>query len=77
MYELKKMVNNATIGMSIKEQKEMQVYIGDDEELNGVHQAYCAGYCNRDNEYDKYIFQNIDDCSLKGEKKVNKIYLIS
>jgi hypothetical protein len=51
-------------GMSIKEIKELPVYIGDDEELNGIHNAYFVELQNsEDSEFD--INELIDNCSTK------------
>lgn len=48
-------------GMSLEEVKELPVYIGDDNELNGIH---CAGECqilDADDEEDRYYVEMINE----------------
>ena len=54
------------------------VYLGDDEELNGVHEAYEAGEARRDDPRDGFIFNNIDAYSWgEDTSKIKTIFLIS
>lgn len=58
-------------GYSSKEIAEMPVYIGDDDELNGIHTAWYANIVNEDNENDKYFIEmiNEDCCNIKFNGK--------
>lgn len=59
-------------GMDIDEIIQLPIYLGDDEELNGIHNAwFCQMIDSRDNE-DKYIMEMIDE-----NNDHHKIILIS
>lgn len=51
-------------GMADEEIKALPVYIGDDEELNGIHTAY---YCEQidGNDEDIDFLINADSCNIK------------
>lgn len=51
-------------GMTDEEIKALPVYIGDDDELNGIHTAY---YCEHFSEYDENYIEliNADSCNIK------------
>ena len=53
---------------SEKEIRDMIVYIGDDEELNGIHPGYYAELLDENDENDQYILDEIqnDDAKKKG-----------
>ena len=60
-------------GMSLEEIEKLPIYIGDDDELNGIH---CAWYTNivdseSDNEDTQYLVDLINErrCNLKLDGK--------
>lgn len=58
--------------------KKVPVYIGDDEELNGVHDAYFAEEAHRNKPQDECIFESIDTCTWgEDTSKIKTIFLIS
>lgn len=52
-----------TTGMTDKEVKALPVYLGDDEELNGIHEAFYYEYISED---------NAEAIALIGENSTNK-----
>ena len=48
-------------GMSLEEIAELPIYIGDDDELNGIHTAWYAEPLNPDDEDYKYLVEMIND----------------
>ena len=48
-------------GMSIKEIASMPIYIGDDDELNGVHTAWYVNTVDPNNEDDADLVEFIED----------------
>lgn len=58
-------------GMSAKEVMAMPIYIGDDDELNGIHTAWCVGTVDPNDEEDEYVIEMIADnfgnMPLKGK----------
>ena len=58
-------------GMSLEEINELPIYIGDDDELNGIH---CAWYCqeidsNDDDEDTQYLVEMINNYGSNNELK--------
>ena len=58
-------------GMSLEEINELPIYLGDDDELNGIH---CGWYCqvvdsNETDEDTQYLVEMINDCSGNNELK--------
>ena len=50
-------------GYSAKEIADMPIYIGDDDELNGIHTAWYAQVIDKDNENDADFVELInEDC---------------
>lgn len=56
LYDLKQAIEQATKGMTVAQQKSMPVYLGDDEEINGTHQAWSCGYLKKE-AYDTYYIK--------------------
>ena len=58
-------------GYSAKEIAEMPIYIGRDDELNGIHTAWYANIIKDDNEDDQYFIEmiNEDCCNIKFSGK--------
>lgn len=55
-----------TQGMTDEEIKALPVYIGDDEELNGIHTAYYCEHIADDELNSEYIeLINADCCNIK------------
>lgn len=58
-------------GMSLEEIAEMPVYIGNDDELNGIHTAWYAQSIDPDNDDDADLIELIEeDCcnvDMKGK----------
>ena len=54
-------------GYTSKEIAEMPIYIGRDDELNGIHTAWYANIVKSDNEDDQYFIEmiNEDHCNIK------------
>ena len=48
-------------GMSIKEIASMPIYIGDDDELNGIHTAWYASYLDPDDPDEIPVVEMIND----------------
>lgn len=63
-------------GMSAKKIAELPVYIGDDDELNGIHCAWYSQLVDPNNEDDEIFVELIDECSGNYEIK-GKAILIS
>ena len=63
-------------GMSLKDIAELPIYIGRDDELNGIHTAWYANVISDDNEDDAYFIEMINED--RGNIKFNeKAILIS
>ena len=63
-------------GMSLKDIAELPIYIGNDDELNGIHCAWYAQPIDENNEDDAYVVDMINERS--GNFKVKgKAILIS
>lgn len=58
-------------GYTAKEIEEMPIYIGRDDELNGIHTAWYANIIKEDNEDDQYFIDmiNEDRCNIKFSGK--------
>lgn len=58
-------------GMSVKEIAQLPVYIGDDDELNGIHTAWYAEPIDPNNEDDaglvELINENYGNVEIKGK----------
>ena len=63
-------------GMSVKEIAELPIYIGDDDELNGIHCAWYAQPVDPNNEDDADLVELINERSGNYEIK-GKAILIS
>ena len=63
-------------GMSAKEISALPIYIGRDDELNGIHTAWYGQAISSENEDDQYFIEliNEDCCNIKFNKKA---FLIS
>lgn len=65
-------------GMTLEEINELPIYLGNDDELNGIHNGWFVSYINtNDNDEDtKYIVETIiEDCGTTNIK--DKVILIS
>ena len=58
-------------GMSLEDIAKLPVYIGRDDELNGIHTAWYANVISDDNEDDEYFIEmiNEDHCNVKFNEK--------
>ena len=58
-------------GMSLNEIAELPIYIGRDDELNGIHTAWYANVISEDNEDDAYFIEmiNEDRCNIEFNEK--------
>ena len=58
-------------GMSDKDIATMLVYIGDDDELNGIHTGWDARYIHEVNDDSQYFIDMINDnrCNVKFKGK--------
>ena len=58
-------------GMSLKEIAELPVYLGRDDELNGIHTGWYANYIDAENPDDASFFELIeeDNTNIKGNDK--------
>lgn len=56
MYELKKRIEEATKGLSEKQMKLINIMIGDDNEISGIHRANVASYIEIADTYNEEIF---------------------
>ena len=63
-------------GYSAKEIAEMPIYIGDDDELNGIHTAWYAQIIDKENENDADFVALINE-SFGNIKIIGKAILIS
>lgn len=65
-------------GMKLSEIKELTVYIGNDDELNGIHMAWYAQLVDTasDNEDDMYLVEMINE-DHHNTKLTGKAILIS
>ena len=50
-------------GLTEAEVKALPVYIGDDDELNGVHCGWNCSIVDADDEYDSYVVEMINERS--------------
>ena len=48
-------------GMNLKDIAELPIYIGSDDELNGIHTAWYANVISDDNEDDAYFIKMINE----------------
>ena len=58
-------------GMTMEEIKELPIYLGDDDELNGIHCAWYTNLVNPSNTEDADLVEmiNEDRCNIKIEGK--------
>lgn len=63
-------------GMTQDEINKLPIYIGDDEELNGVHAAFYTDVVDPDDENSEYYISLIED-SFSGAELDGKAILIS
>lgn len=63
-------------GLSSKEIAAMPIYIGDDDELNGIHTAWYAQVIDKNNEKDEDFIELIND-NYGNIQIVGKAILIS
>lgn len=58
-------------GMTLKEISELPIYLGDDDELNGIHCAWYTNFVDPSNPEDADIVEmiNEDRCNIKLEGK--------
>ena len=63
-------------GMTLKEILELPVYLGDDDELNGIHTAWCLDPIDPEIEEHKWMVEMINNRSGNIEIK-GKAILIS
>ena len=65
-------------GMKLSEIKELPIYIGNDDELNGIHMAWYAQLVDTasDNEDDMYLVEMINE-DHHNTKLTDKAILIS
>ena len=65
-------------GMTLSEIKELPIYIGNDDELNGIHTAWYAQLVDTasDNEDDMYMIEMINE-DHHNTKLTDKAILIS
>ena len=58
-------------GMNLNQIAELPIYIGRDDELNGIHTAWYANVISEDNEDDAYFIEmiNEDHCNIKFNEK--------
>lgn len=61
---------------SPKEALQVPIYIGDDDELNGVHCAFGIDMLDIKEEYNEYLVHMINDTCINNEIK-DKAILIS
>ena len=47
-------------GMSDSEIRELPIFVGDDEELNGIHEVYFSQVIAKNKNNDKYFFELIE-----------------
>ena len=48
-------------GLTTKELRELPVYIGNDDELNGVHCAWDCGVVDADDDEDEWVVEMINE----------------
>ena len=48
-------------GLTLEEAKELPIYLGDDDELNGIHCGWEARIINADDEEDEYYVDMINE----------------
>lgn len=53
---------------TLAEIREMRVYLGDDEELNGVHAGYFVERLDKKDENDRVILNEITDKEAKNKE---------
>ena len=60
-------------GMGLREIGELPIYIGNDDELNGIHCAWCTDFINSNNEDEdiQYLVELINErrCNIKLDGK--------
>ena len=75
--EIIKGIVELTETMETEDILSMPVYIGDDDELNGIHCAWYRQTVDTDNEEDAYLVELINDRSGNNELEKGKAFLIS
>lgn len=63
-------------GMTMEEIKELPIYLGNDDELNGIHCAWYTNLVNPNNPEDEYLVELINENGCNIEIK-GKAILIS
>lgn len=63
-------------GMTEEEMRDMPIYIGDDEELNGIHTAWYRDVIDSEDPNSEYYIELIEDSSHSAELN-GKAILIS
>lgn len=58
-------------GMTMKEIKELPIYLGNDDELNGIHCGWYTNLVDTNNEEDAYLVEliNEDRCNIELKGK--------
>jgi hypothetical protein len=66
-------------GMTVKEIAELPIYLGDDDELNGIHCAWEVSYINADKKDGdtEYVLEMINERSGNYKLEKGKAILIS
>ena len=66
-------------GMTVAEIAQLPVYIGDDDELNGIHCAWEVSYIDADDKSEdtEYVLEMINDRSGNYKLEKGKAVLIS
>jgi hypothetical protein len=62
-------------GLTLKELRNLPVYIGDDDELNGIHCAWECGIVDADDEEDEYYVELINERSGNYELEDSAILI--
>ena len=63
-------------GMSDSEIRELPIFVGDDEELNGIHEVYFSQIIAKNKKDDAFFFELIEQAHL-GEPAPVRALLIS
>ena len=70
--EIMKLINDLTDkGMNMSEIAELPIYLGRDDELNGIHTGWYINYIDAENPDDAFFFELIeeDSTNVKGNDK--------
>ena len=62
-------------GLTTKQLRELPIYIGDDDELNGIHCAWECGIVDADDEEDAYLVELINERSGNYELEDSAILI--